>query len=331
MMRRIGLFLLLALGTIRVAAQAPAPARRMLGAPEQSLVIGEGADIELLSPMSIAPDASGGFYLFDSGERQVLAFDRNGRIRWKFGRGGGGPGEFRAMTDLEVERNGDVVTLDVNNARLTIISSSGQLLRTVPLPGEVRRLLPSPQADQWMLIPHGPFLWLTINATGVTQRQTGLPAGVQFAPDIAGEPFTARTDSGAVIAYRWSSTFVMLRRDGTVRAVATGVEELPFPEGKRYPVKMGDQTLTVTRVDPQAPKGTGSVTSRGSLILTLFGGRTAEKGRLLDRYDALTGRYLGSHLLPHRVNEIAMLSDGRLATIEMDPLPVVRVWNLPAR
>ncbi len=43
----------------------------------------------------------------------------------------------------------------------------------------------------------------------------------------------------------------------------------------------------------------------GDTILVLFEGETPEKHRLLDRYDARTGRYLGSYHLPFKTSRVA--------------------------
>lgn len=312
---------------VQLGAQA-APARKFSRTVDQRLVIGEHDGTELLNPRSIVADREGGFYLYDAGEHQILAFSRTGSLRWRAGRRGAGPGEYLGVGDLEVGRRGDVHILDGSNARITILSSSGSLKGSVSLPSQMRRLLPPLLDGQQLVVPHGAFVSMTLSLSGVPVREHALPSGVAFPADITGEPYTAALDSGAVIAYRWSSTLVLLRPEGSVRLVSPGVERIPFPSPRTYDVTMGSQKMKVTRVDPNAVPAAVSVTGRRNKFCVLFRGATSARGRIVDFYDGMSGQYEGSLTLPHAVAEIAWLSDGRLATLELEPLPVVRIWNV---
>ena len=64
-------------------------------------------------------------------------------------------------------------------------------------------------------------------------------------------------------------------------------------------------------------------------FFVLFRGSTANAGRLVDTYALSDGVYLGSYLLPHRAEAIAYLADGRLAVLENNFIPTVRLLELP--
>ena len=77
--------------------------------------------------MVASPD---GIYLADGGALEILAFDTTGKLKWKAGRKGGGPGEFLELTDITLDAFGNVVLLDSHNGRVTWIGRTGALMRT---------------------------------------------------------------------------------------------------------------------------------------------------------------------------------------------------------
>lgn len=82
------------------------------------------ADIEL--------GRDGLLYVLDSQERQVRVFDRTGHRVRAFGRRGSGPGEFQDPESLGVVGDTVWVTEMGGNHRVTLFSSDGKLLATVP-------------------------------------------------------------------------------------------------------------------------------------------------------------------------------------------------------
>ena len=48
----------------------------------------------------------------------------------------------------------------------------------------------------------------------------------------------------------------------------------------------------------------------------------------MDVYSVATGDYRGSFLFPDDIEALAILSDGRLATLNRDLFPTVDIWEL---
>jgi hypothetical protein len=69
--------------------------------------------------------------VLDRTEHVVRAFDRAGRLRWRYGRGGGGPGELRWPSRLLKLRDHEVGIVDVARARTTVLSVSTDRARLV--------------------------------------------------------------------------------------------------------------------------------------------------------------------------------------------------------
>src|SRR5690606_4679552 len=87
----------------------------------------------LLKPTSIAI-AADRLIVIDAAERQVVALDpHTGRVSWRFGRNGSGPGEFKRPVRARGLPTGEVAILDPGNQRITVLGADGALVRTVPL------------------------------------------------------------------------------------------------------------------------------------------------------------------------------------------------------
>ena len=86
-------------------------------------------------------DRDGVLYLFEAQDMQVRAYDPSGRLIHRFGRRGGGPGEFEGFVRMGLV--GDTVwTYDGQPRRITLFSRDGTLLSTgtaqpvsIPFPG----------------------------------------------------------------------------------------------------------------------------------------------------------------------------------------------------
>ncbi len=97
------------------------------------------------------------------------------------------------------------------------------------------------------------------------------------------------------------------------------------PEAAGIP---GFSTLVVTKVEPEATEATAQVSANDSLTLVLALGGTDVRQRGVDVYLTADGAYLGSVLLPETVADIALLTDGRLATLETALIPQTTLWQL---
>ena len=115
------------------------------------------ADVE-----GIGVSRSGNLYVLDGQDRSVRVFDARGRFIRRFGRQGGGPGEFQVPTGIWVDSI--VGVSDGSQQRMSYFTLDGRHLRTVPaaMAGEspVLRLRP---------LRHG-------RAVGATPARMGLSA-----------------------------------------------------------------------------------------------------------------------------------------------------------
>ena len=307
---------------------SPAPARRWLPAPTLvRTIVGPDGD-ELLKPGSLVATSSGQLALFDFGAMELRAFSLDGHQLWRTGRQGSGPGEFRNAMDVKVRPNGDITVLDMGNRRITALSSTGRLKRTIPLSFSSSRFIPLADTTRYGLTAEdsGAF-WSAVNMHGDVVERGAAPPGIALQHTLAKEAFTSPVGTGSVVTFRWSNKFAILNATGSIASVVDGIEPLPFPAITSYPMKVGKFTGQVSRVAPRAVRGALSVTSDGQHIFILFAGATDKRGRLIDVYNAATGTYVGSQLLSTVVSEIVALPNNTFATLRSEPIPSIDIWK----
>ena len=315
----------------KLPKQSQAPVRRWLPAPTLVRTFVGPAGDELLMPSSLVATANGGLALFDFGAMELRAFSVEGHPLWRAGRKGAGPGEFRNAMDVKVRPNGDITVLDMGNRRITALSRTGRLLRTIPLRFSSSRFIPLADTTRVGLTSEdsGAF-WSAVNLRGDVVERGIAPPSIALQHSLAKETFTTRFGTGAVVTFRWSDKFAILDANGTIVKLVDGIEPLPFPSIKSYPMKVGRFTGQVSRINPQATPGALSVASDGVQIFILFAGATVDRGRIVDVYDGQTGAYAGSQLLALPAQEIVTLPNNTFATLRSDPIPSVDVWNASA-
>lgn len=334
-----GLWVSLLLGVLYAGAAdcAWAQERRWLPDPVESAVLVD-VDGDLLGdPLSIRGSPGGGFLVADWADFAIRAFSATGQPIWRFGRSGAGPGEFLRFDDVEYEPDGRILVLDNDNLRVTFLDSNGGLVGSLRLPqGEVRELMPSSfSPGDRVVTPRdtGEALWLAISSAGRVTRR-GPPSPFAFNEPIEAESWaTPLPGGGAAIVFRWSSQMIVLGSDGDIRAVIDGIEPIQFAEAtNEYPDTeiAGFRITRVTRIDREtAIPGAEAVAGGASRLFVLFNGATEDAGRIVDTYAVSDGRYLGSYRLPDRTyRDIAVLTDGRLATLDAELYPTVRLWSL---
>ena len=277
-----------------------------------------------------------GFAVVDRGENSILAFRADGNLAWKFGRSGGGPGEFGFIQDIDITPSGEIIVLDRSLNRVTMIDGThGQLVTTYQIQGlGSYGILPSPGSRGALVVPESGkdvTLWRSVSEGGqvLDSANMVLPCG----HNLACEFFTTTTGEwGSAIAFRWSSKFILLEPDGSVRSVLDGIERIPFPEVKSYTVQPPPETgwgpVRTTRVDPTADEVVVRVAANDKHLGVLFSGSTEYRRRIVDTYSLPSGQYSGSILFPDDVDGIALLSDGKLATLDLDFFPTVQLWEI---
>ncbi len=80
------------------------------------------------------------------------------------------------------------------------------------------------------------------------------------------------------------------------------------------PLELGFTAMRVTKVAPDAVK--------------LATSQTAEPRRVVDVYPVATGNYRRPLLFPNDLEGLAIQSDGRPATLDLEFFPTVQFWEL---
>lgn len=333
----IALLLWATLAGAQVATPAGAQAQERRWLPEPVLVASFVDEDGTMfgDPERIVPLPDGGFALADRGENVVRAFLADGSAAWTFGRSGSGPGEFRFIQDIDVSAEGELLVLDRRLARATILDArTGQLVVSFQIySGGQYGILPSSGPGRVLVIPESKkdrTLRVSVSEDGVALRSAGMPVACNHS--LACEAITTVTGSmGAAMVFRWSSKVIFLDPDGSVRSIVDGIEGLPIPQVNTESITipaLGNAPGRVTRVDRSAGEATANITADDARLFVVFPGSGEETRRTVNVYSVATGAYRGSFLFPESLEGLAILSDGRLATLDRDYFPTVHLWEL---
>ena len=336
---RISLLLLTGLSLWPRPADSQEVRRRWLAEPILSATITDEDGDLFGDPWRLISDPGGGFLIAEAAT--IRAFHVDGTRRWRAGRSGRGPGEFTVIEDVKVTPDGRVLALDREQPRVTVFDAeSGEFVATVLLRREVartRRLLPARDAlarvEVSVPAEEGTTWWTVSDQSRIVDETRALTSCEH---NLTCESYIAGDGSwGGVQVFRWSSRIVFHDGEGSARVV-DGIDSIPFPQTVTEsldPQAMGLEgirSLRATRVDPEAPEVAGSVAADGSRAIVLV--KTGDEeghARVLDFYRVSDGAYLGSRRLPEHARAVALLSDGRLATLHTVLFPEVRIWELP--
>ncbi len=102
---------------------------------DETLSIGEESgneDFMFYAIKSIAVDQELNIYVLDSRNFRISKFDKNGRLLWKKGREGQGPGEFQRPNNISVTHSNGVAILD-NFRILSQFECQGNFQKTIKL------------------------------------------------------------------------------------------------------------------------------------------------------------------------------------------------------
>lgn len=328
---RCGLLIgFLALSFVPSIGSAQSDMRRWFENPRREVAIKDVDGEWFGDPWTLSSLPDGGFLVVDGGAR-LRAFDSDGLLRWSFGRKGGGPGEFRSIQDVAVTADGKVLVLDSQLSRMTLLdASTSELLGTIPLETDVPagNILPVSQAVAMVRVGDS---WRIVNEDGQVIHTVQLPVPCDR---LSCEARTSANVQGMAVAFRWSSDLILLNPDGSLRAAVDGIEPQEFPELVTYGLDPEDlglgqfATLAVTKVDPTALEMTRALALDGTRVFVLVHGASDNRGRIIDVYTMYDGAYQGSFLLPKKVSSIAILADGRLATLDVELFAQVTLWEV---
>ncbi|NOT09405.1 MAG: 6-bladed beta-propeller [Gemmatimonadales bacterium] len=88
----------------------------------------KGVSLGIILPWMVAGTPQGKLLILDPDDRQVLVIDSTGNLIQRFGKGGGGPGEFLIPTSLSVSPDGHILVADAGKRAIVRFDSTGRVL-----------------------------------------------------------------------------------------------------------------------------------------------------------------------------------------------------------
>jgi 6-bladed beta-propeller len=110
-----------------------------------------GKEAELGLVISAAVGYDGTVFLIDRSTDEVLHFAFSGRLLWRTGRKGQGPGEYQLPYRVVPRASGDVLVYDLALDRITVLDRQGRYVRTA------RFDMPFQTVDNIVALPSGGF------------------------------------------------------------------------------------------------------------------------------------------------------------------------------
>jgi hypothetical protein len=137
---------LFAAAVIAVSADAAASQRLPISFGTAQAV---GQETELGSIIAARMSPDGGVFAVDHVNARIVAFDLEGRVRWRAGGRGRGPGEFNTPYRIDVRRDGAVLVYDLGTSEITELSSAGAYVARYRMP------FPLTQVDEMLALDDG--------------------------------------------------------------------------------------------------------------------------------------------------------------------------------
>lgn len=291
---------------------------------------GSAYDTLLELPTRLAADEDG-VSVLDPAAGRVLRFARDGRLAWIFGRPGRGPDEFRRPRDIKLDRYGRSWVLDPGNARLVGIDPTGSSSVGISLMALQR------PADSFVPWPSGGALLVTLDrqlplvrvaATGEVIERSGLPwRGVDSLHPLAAQLVVGndpKTD-------RWAAAFGLGDGFFAFRGMEGSRERWRYVESAEFARIEEHLTVTPARSERVSRVRESRFTAEAvsvcqDRVFVFFGGRSADRNRLIDVYTASDGLYRGSLRLPTHPRW-AVIAGGLVYALYEDPYPTVAAWR----
>ena len=262
-------------------------------------------DTVLLDPSSLVADGTG-IWVFDYGRLALIKLGLDGQPLWSLGRSGGGPAEFRQVRDIELAPGNAVAVLDPGTGRLTVVGPSGKVTKMIDIAF-------AGHAEQVAPISGGRFVLgsysntkplVVIDSTGRLVDSLKVPWSDFSTLDPLSSQYllAANPVSGVwVMGLGLGSVFSVLHELTPIVQSASYVEWAVPPTPT---VSKGEDGSVTTRMPPAETARNLVVTD--SSIYVLFEGHPETAGRIIDVYDARSGRYRQSLRLPGRYIDFAV-------------------------
>jgi hypothetical protein len=127
---------------------------------------GSGITFERVAGVALLED--GGVIVADEGASTVSRFGQDGRLRWRVGRAGDGPGEFRLIASIGTGPADSIWAFDFGLRRFTILTASGAIVRTL----DIGSAISAPRAIG--RLDDGSFVLQEMWGSGDAMPQTGM-------------------------------------------------------------------------------------------------------------------------------------------------------------
>lgn len=262
------------------------------------MVVGESEGLGI--PLDLAVAGDGSVYVVDWPNRSVLHYDLAGRLLWKVGRRGRGPGEFEAPTRVTVLSDSSIAVYDQAQDRFTRLGSDGRYIEDFKLELTIRPL------DNIVGLPDG-----GVAVSGTNYNNPALARGVHIfnkahqhvrsfgpVPPLRNESLRSRTGAGTLslgptadlIYVPWYPyTIFRYGMDGVAKQ--TIVSKLPLkgtPDDAYHIETRGTRQLTFPNKNLIRPVGAFHL--KQGIYLSR---RRGPASYMLDAFDS-DGKWLGS-------------------------------------
>lgn len=272
-------------------------------------VIGGSLEDTLLLKPRIFESGNEHLYVYDYFDDRLRAFDMSGGLTWTFGRSGDGPGEFSNAFDVEVGPRGNVWVVDAGASRITVVSPSGELVRTIPLAGAIVRDV-VPLSDRILVTPVSPNrpFWLAIDSTGATTVEGAFPdSTLRSAHWLHRQPQVDQIPSrGIWVAMIPNGNMFYVYQKLELRCRGTLIEGEPLPESS----------------EAEPPVWAVAEAAADSSVYILAKGKTEHSLQVIDIYSLSDCEYRNSMRLPRKFN-VMTVDDGRFFLEYEEPVPTI--------
>lgn len=312
---------------------------QVFGADEQP------ADAILAEVRDVAVDPDGNVYVLDFDDSQIVAFESSGRVRWRGGRRGEGPGELLRPLGIAADGEGRLWLLDKAGAELEWWSTDGSYLgafllteTAITRAGGLRFVAPRTLAllsgtDVLLLESGEP--WSEYGRFETSPGMLRMGAG-----GVAGETGASggRVTTGAILDYEVQIYGEDGRLERTIARPGTGFLPAAANDESGAVAFMGrahpPHRLPAGRWLVEASWPTNIGDPEAWLARAMAGERPPERElrTVLDLFDAdgrwLTGRTWDHPDSPEHGRLHLVGPDGRLYSIRTDPYPQVRRYRI---
>lgn len=257
-----------------------------------------------------------GFVLFDHGARGLIAVSDAGAIRWRFGRLGSAPGEFRGASGLAVDGQDRIWVTDGALNRITIISADGRLIRAITPDAVIAGAIPAHDGFVASAIFAHPYI-LAFDSTGRTRRRVPIPPVLVGRNPVESQIALATGGDSELIAASkvtgWLF-FTPLRSDSTLQV--SGPSPVPFPIVEKFSIRAANgKSEDAWRPAKGTVYTTRSLHATETRLYVLTGTMASPAPRTIDVWDRTSRRYLHSLNLPTELQDFVPVGGNCIAGI----------------